>query len=246
MHHVRWFGLLWLSLVLVIACANTQGGPQPDAPQNGQCPGCAAPDLCCNISGSYECVLSSDPLHCGECGKTCDPVTSMGCSGGACKCGLGPECTAGSTCCNGLCKNLDTDPDNCGTCGRSCELGSACEAGECLCGGAVCGADEECCNDVCTPVVSDPNNCGACANMCTGDAIDCVNRECKCPGGGLSCPAPGQYVAPACCGADCVNLCADANHCGACDQPCTSFCLLGVCFGAPGPIPPPTACEFTL
>ena len=66
---------------------------------------------------------STDRLHCGGCGTTCD-ATSI-CLLGAC---IG--CDVGQHGCGSLCVDLSTDPDNCGTCGVPCGNG-ICSNGRC-------------------------------------------------------------------------------------------------------------------
>src|SRR5262245_24555413 len=34
--------------------------------------------------------------------------------------GGGPLCPGGTSCCSGVCSDIDSDPDNCGACGRRC------------------------------------------------------------------------------------------------------------------------------
>jgi hypothetical protein len=83
---------------------------------------CAESDGCVN--------LSSDPVNCGACGRTCEPGDV--CSEGIC-------CPSGHTACGGVCVNLQSNNNNCGICGRTC-LASG--IGVCSC---VAGA----CNGIC-------------------------------------------------------------------------------------------------
>lgn len=57
--------------------------------------------------------LSSDPQHCGKCGRSCGP---------------------GTTCCEGQCVDLASDAHHCGACGNACGAGKlpGCCDGSCV------------------------------------------------------------------------------------------------------------------
>jgi hypothetical protein len=225
------------------ACNGSNGGdddqmPTPDAnvPQ-GDCPGCAAPDECCEINGASFClVTASDLSNCGGCGMACDLGRANKCVAADCKCGFGPECGDGFSCCGDGCKDTLTDEQNCGGCGPSfaCGLGATCEGGVCSCGGMQCQAGEMCCDNVCTNTLTDANHCGGCspANVCSGMTSSCNNGVCGCPGGGGACPAAGAGVVPTCCPGGCVDVCAAITDCGACGHACPAgdICFFGACF----------------
>jgi hypothetical protein len=150
-------------------------------------PPCVGGTTCCPAGatqgGCFD--LSSDPLHCGDCTRRCDPGWScvMGnckpggdvcdppcmnghdCVGGVCTCMGGPACAPGETCCGNGCHNLLNDPQNCGECKNACRYA------------------ELCCEAKCT--TQDEQNCGECKMMCGPFQSCCLDSSGKgtCRGG---------------------------------------------------------------
>jgi hypothetical protein len=111
--------------------------------------------------------LSNDPMHCGNCTKTC--ATGEFCSSSACT----AECVPPNTVCGALCTNLKTDPGNCGMCGEPCfpsnVAAATCSGG--ACGYTACQTGFSDCNgkpeDGCEASTSgDVFNCGGCGVVC--------------------------------------------------------------------------------
>jgi len=143
----------------------------------------------------------------------------MACHGGYCSC-AGLNCAANETCCGAssgdlsasVCIDLSASPGHCGACGQSCGAGERCFSGHCGCGElgtegqipAACTSQQACCQNQCV----DPGS-----NLC----------EC----------APGVYCTggQSCCNGNCVNLLSDKNHCGTCNNACSSNqkCESGQC-----------------
>jgi hypothetical protein len=184
----------------------------------GDCATPARPDL----DDGCESSITSDPFHCGACGRTCDTsnVISLACSGGVCtsSCVLGyancsmPAANSGSD--DGCETDARDDSSNCGGCGNQCAQGLECgEASDALCS---CTADATSCGlgGGCTSATGQCT-CGntqcAIGERCTGT----TPAACSCNGG-----APCTQ-AKACCEAGCVNLLYDAGNCGACGHACT-------------------------
>jgi hypothetical protein len=104
-------------------------------------------------SNGCEIDLTTNPGHCGACGRACVPGAT--CAAGACSCGSpGQGCCgmgAGATCaapagcvlgfctvcpigtnaCPGGCVNFSNDNNNCGACGTRCLTATHCAGGRC-------------------------------------------------------------------------------------------------------------------
>ena len=201
----------------------------------------------CNNMPTDGCEVDSaiDPLHCGGCGQRCNlPNAAAGCAAGSCtvaSCvGAYKDCNA--TAADGCEVNSATDPKNCGACNTKCPAvingAPGCTAG--LCGIGSCNAPFKDCNgavaDGCeVNTAGDVNNCGACGNKCptppNAASASCGAGACKftCLPGWADCdgnPANGCEV----------NLTADVNNCGACNNLCGlkpntvgSVCAAGTC-----------------
>jgi hypothetical protein len=136
--------------------------------------------------------------------------------------------------------NTQNDVKNCGACGTDCKALGA--NFQCLQGA--------CCETNCTPgwlnctsctaggacdVPIDTQNCGACGLVC--NAANATN-QCNPVGAGYECQFACNYPWADCDGLPIngceVNLATDLNHCGACNNGCTSasggaFCNNGTC-----------------
>ena len=202
--------------------------PEGEVCALGECRGdCPDPLVSCGRA----CVdLQIDPRHCGVCDNAClfdhaighcfdgecfpecepDWIDVNGDPGDGCECGL---TNGGVEACDGLDNDCDGavdegDPGG----GAACQTGllGICAGGVMLCvdGGLVCEqtsqAGPEACNgadDDCDGGVDD----GA---PCEGDLV-CLDGACRCED-----PATTR------CGAACVDLQEDPEHCGACGQSC--------------------------
>jgi hypothetical protein len=127
--------------------------------------------------------------------------------------GVLPACSGGKPEC---------DSSSCLGC---CDAKGACQAGymPLACGArgaqcAACGANEQCLGGSCAPVSGGGGGSG------DGGATDSGTADAG------SCPA-GETL----CGAVCVNLKTDSEHCGTCPTTCTvaQSCLVGVCTALP-------------
>jgi hypothetical protein len=166
---------------------------------SGQC-ACSAGAIACGNDGCVD--PTSNPSHCGGCFNDCAPGEQ--CVSGQC------ICPAGMTTCDGACVDTATDPQFCGDCFNSCDAGSTCSGGQCSClAGQTCG-------DRCVSVQTSPNDCGDCFNGC-GASEMCVGGQCQCRQGLTSCNGT------------CVDLLADVDNCGQCDNVCDDKCVDGAC-----------------
>jgi hypothetical protein len=174
--------------------------------------------------------LSSDPLHCGQCGQVC---------GGTQVCSLGEcarSCAAGLVDCGRACVDPATNPLHCGACGHDCEVPhalTACQQGACQVIGCApgrgdCNQDAE---DGCeTDLRTDPLNCSSC------------QRSCDIYPQGVPACRQGQCLLESClpgygnCNQASVDGCEVAlqdnpSHCGECGRACSlpAFCYQGEC-----------------
>lgn len=117
--------------------------------------------------------------------------------------------------------DLATDPNHCGGCGMICPLeprnGSpSCAGSECVLacddGFADCNVDID---DGCEASLASGTNCGACGTVCGGATPFCQTRS----GGGFECVSNCDAALMRC-GDSCVDIVADALHCGGCDVVC--------------------------
>jgi len=156
-------------------------------------------------------ALTDSTQNCGGCWIRCIGQ----CDVDECRCGDGPDCEAGESCCEGGCVDVTTDTDNCGGCGLACRPNEDCEAGVCSCGnGPACQANEECCGNDCVDLDDDNDNCGRCGLDC-GRYVRCEAGLCRCPGE----EDRG------------VDLLTDPDHCGNCQTRCGNCddCIDGDC-----------------
>jgi len=189
------------------------------------------------------------------CGGGCVGHLTDAANCGAC----GTACAAGEACLNGLCQ--EPPPTLCRQQGEACGSDGDCCVGWCNTQGQAgvcdCHADGEecvptgtggCCNGSCNadgycgpPCGLAGAPCGSNADCCEGEGLCCfdgtrLTTVCTlvdaCPGEG---PAPaGCPAGQTDCGGACVDLNADAAHCGACFNSCPlgGVCGGGVCQGA--------------
>ncbi|MBL8601077.1 MAG: hypothetical protein JNK72_04050 [Myxococcales bacterium] len=157
---------------------------------------------------SYDCNVINPYLTCQS--GTCELICPSGFS----------NCDGDRR--NGCEAELATSLNHCGACGNVCRPGpnatASCAAGRCqyACaqGFADCDGNPE---NGCEADLSRPETCGACNVQCTGSAALCV-RE----GASARCASSCGGETPTACGASCVDLRRDPNHCGQCDQRCPS------------------------
>jgi len=143
-------------------------------------PSCPAGTILCGAA----CVdPSSDPSHCGSCGRLCSLAAAVAaCSRGACTVN---GCVAGFGDCDRIADNGCEVPlgtaANCGACGVACS-GAAplCDAamGRCVSG---CPAGTTLCSSACVDTSSSASHCGMCGNACS-----LPNATSSCSGGSCS------------------------------------------------------------
>ncbi len=177
--------------------------------------------------------LLTDPRHCSSCGNECN-VSGLGtaqCVDGDCEvdCGDYDEC-------EGECIDTSNDPGHCGECGDSCPLQHVCEDGECA---DACSEGTTNCDGSCVNTDSNPVYCGGCDGQCSfpSDAdpiceaghcgFECKSESDK-PCGDQCIDSSSPLVD---CSGDCADLQADDDHCGSCDNECSSdeSCSDGLC-----------------
>ena len=135
-----------LALLLLGCSATVAPGPK-NAPDSGptDCPADTCGERCVD--------LSTDPLNCGSCGRTClIPEADAACLAGACAIGA---CSPGFLDCDGSLDNGCEAPD-------ACEPGAACAT---ACGSL--GATD--CSDACAPTcLTSAETCNASDDDCNG------------------------------------------------------------------------------
>jgi hypothetical protein len=164
--------------------------------------------------------LTSDPLNCGACGKTC--AVGFDCTSGNC------VCPTGLANCGGTCVDLTSDPRHCGACPTTCSTGQVCDFGSCntACSGLDGGPDASIpttnCASACVDTQTNEANCGTCGVAC-GGGTSCVTGAC-------SCVQPTTL-----CAGVCTNTANDHGNCGACGNVCAAGtqCNGGVCTCSP-------------
>ncbi len=131
------------------------------------------------------------------------------------------RCRGGKTRCGRKCVDLQTSRKHCGACRQPCRRGEDCSGGRCVGDGGVVTCGGEPCPDA---------------------TFVCQDGACTCPEGREACSgspqlrggSPMQTCCPTgltCCGGRCRSTQWDRQHCGGCDQPCTTVevCLGGAC-----------------
>jgi DNA-binding beta-propeller fold protein YncE len=164
-----------------------------------------------------KCIANANCCDDADCGG------GASCQNGVCNCPSGEKacegtCIPNDNCCTiadcGACESCQD-----GACVTGCATGQECVSGMCRCTMAscdgCCAADESCESG------HDPDACGTGGNLCH----ECEQHE-TCPAGSCACEAPFTV-----CGADCVNLNNDNDHCGNCENACvgTATCQNGAC-----------------
>lgn len=136
------------------------------------------------------------------------------------------------------CGDTQTDVANCGSCGQDCNTldgvgGVSCVAGACAIDSCATGRDD-CDNNPdngCETNATTETNCGACGKACAEPTPLCsvgIN-------GVATCTNDCGGNTPDRCGAMCVNIDTNPDHCGACNDPCPtvsnarSVCVDQVC-----------------
>src|SRR5207302_339522 len=105
----------------------------------------------------------------------------------------------------------------------------SCSGGFSVCGGGVNGGG------ACKDLANDAANCATCSHTCTapgnGGTATCVTSVCtgSCGRGLTVCGAGADG------GGSCFNLTSDGNHCGTCNNVCTTYgiCSASVCLYGP-------------
>lgn len=169
---------------------------------------------------------------------------------------VGGACAAGYAQCENTCVDLSSDPANCGVCGATCALGVACFAGSCAASGHEGGGQYD------GGGQSDGGDAAGKLDGAASDASDAPAADAA-PGDALTADAPGLDAlatdaltdanAPNCadavlgddsstrgctaplqlCGCSCVDVSANPDNCGTCNNACASnLCSGGVCQGA--------------
>jgi hypothetical protein len=170
----------------------------------------------------------SERNHCLQVCQACPSTTRLcGTNGLNLSC-----CSAGATCCSGVCTDLTRDSQNCGGCGRKCasypNVQSSCIGGACSysCYAGYADCDGSASNGCEIYLGADPRNCGACGHICPPAAPYCVNAACA------ACPDPTLTA----CASGCADLTSDPNNCGACGNLCAAaapYCVGGTCSECP-------------
>ena len=133
------------------------------------------------------------------------------------------QCSAGTTNCGGVCRDLQCDEANCGTCGTACSAHQVCQAGACF-SRSTCEATTEplCATANPTACNSQGGNTCVCSLSAEGNIV-CTEPPASCPsptgptlscttslncpsgsacvvfsGPGCSCPAGAMGCVPAC------------------------------------------------
>lgn len=61
-----------------------------------------------------------------------EPFSTCTCGPPGDHCSTDDDCRSGSSCCNGICRDLALDPSNCGWCGYTCKSDEICWFSSCV------------------------------------------------------------------------------------------------------------------
>ena len=233
--------------------ASGSGGGAGSGGSGGSGPSCPTGRTLCGT----DCVdTTSNPLHCGGCGRPCG--ANQVCSGSACQ--TPPDCR--SVACVGLSYcDLAT-----GLCNPGCALDTQCGANEtcditthaCVCktgyhqcsGVCLSNTSVASCGPSCSPCATDPNGVTSCSGTACGLTCNAGYKMC----GGVCALCPTANVsASACSGTQCVaTTCATGFH--LCAGQCSANTSVMSCGTSCTPCPTPangtatcsgTACGIT-
>lgn len=212
----------------------------------GVCGACDANEEC-TAAGRCRCVPDCTGKDCGNdgCGGGCGYCqNNHDCLNGQCVCSVPAEP------CGDICVNVQSDPANCGACGNACAVANGaglCNQGVCrvwYCDGSWRDCDGLFATGCETDTRTSTEHCGACGNHCDGANAtgSCVDGVCDlvCDDGFARCDSAPQNGCE-------TNLRTSVNHCGGCNQQCTSTnampacvdgaCQLGACLRRGDPYP---------
>jgi hypothetical protein len=225
---------------------------QGASPHQGH-PACTNTVAACagTCSGSSaSCFYNTGPCGTASCtGATYQPAGT--CSAGACVPSQAQACPNGQSCsdnacacvspmttCSGSCVNFQNDANNCGGCGQACSTNngaSSCTTGSCWMSSCAsgyldCSANENVSRNGCeTNSAVDVNNCGQCGKVCPNDWSN-ATPKCGAVGCGHQCVAPWDDCDGGSTNGCEANLNTDGQHCGHCNNPCSStVCRNQVC-----------------
>jgi hypothetical protein len=128
----------------------------------------AGPDRCLAFC---RCSNKTQQNQCLAACRECNANTSRLCGG----CGSYACCDAATTCCNGVCTDVNSDRHNCGACGNACAASTPlCYQGACN----ACPSGSTYCGAACIDTDWDSLNCGGCGNDC-GPLYHCAFGVCE-------------------------------------------------------------------
>jgi hypothetical protein len=177
---------------------------------------CVMPTKDCDANASTgvngcETDVSTDRLHCGDCGRPCAP--GFDCLDGTCQPRCGPavgDCDDNSATGVGGCETgLLASNAHCGACGHACTGGATCVDGICVNSSDTCAPGLADCDglpgtgpDGCETSLHDSDaHCGACGHVCGGQER-CRGGAChpRCPrlAGDCSSPRTGAWLTVSC------------------------------------------------
>jgi hypothetical protein len=214
--------------------------------QNGMCmiDQCKLGYLDCDSNTNNGCeTLSTDPLNCGSCGRSCIhsygvknstcSTTDLSCNIQSCNDGLG-NCDGNSI--NGCETSLLWDSSNCGKCGTLCSSSQVCFNGQCKEQTCTVSNKVDCDGSgKCLVTLGTETNCRYCNDSCLTNHVysalcQPTNGGCKisqCESGWTDCDSITSNGCE-------VRTHTSINNCGQCGNQCNfknaiSQCVLGTC-----------------